>query len=132
MLTKAAKRLNKLRRGNIEHSYQQELPWSVPHDFTVAVTTFVLCTMKDTQPVIEEIRRHLRVGAKLILFEFGRSSDSLLYKVEKAINPLTKMLFGVDFDRKPTIELIGPEWKLVDINWVFGGMIYQAMIERTE
>lgn len=132
MLTIAAKRLNKLRRGNIELSYQPELPWSVPHDFAVAVATFVLCTMKDPQPVIEEIRRHLRVGGKLILFEFARSSDPLLYKVEKAINPLTKMLFGVDFDRKPTVELIGPEWKVVDINWVFGDMIYQAMIERTK
>ncbi|RMG22321.1 MAG: hypothetical protein D6732_25960 [Methanobacteriota archaeon] len=66
----------------------------------------------------------------MILFEFGRLSDPLLYKVEKAINPLTKMLFGVDFDRKPTIELLGSGWKLSSVDWIFQDMIYSAVIER--
>ena len=46
--------------------------------------------------------------------------DSLPYKVEKAFNPTTKLLFDVDFDRKPTIELLG--WKLSSVNLVFRDM----------
>ncbi len=131
MLAIATERLKKVKTGNIELSYQSKLPWSVPNDCTVAVATFVLCTMKDPLPVLEEICKHLLPRGKLILFEFGRSEDPLLYRVEKAINPLTKMLFGVDFDRKPTIELLGSGWKLSSVNWVFQDMIYQAVVERT-
>ncbi|RMG41862.1 MAG: methyltransferase domain-containing protein [Methanobacteriota archaeon] len=126
MLSLAAKR----RKQHTKLFFQPEIPWQVPSDFTTVVATFVLCTMKEPQPVLEEIRRHLRLGGKLIIFEFARSRNPLLYKVEKAINPLTRLLFGVDFTRKPTIELLGSEWKLVDVNWAIEDMIYQAMIER--
>ncbi len=130
MLSIASKRLKKLNSGHIELSFQAKLPWPLPRNFTVAVATFVLCTMKDPQPVLQEIWQHLVPGGKLIIFEFGRSKNPSLYTIEKAINPLTKTLFGVDFDRKPTVELLNGRWKILDINWVLGDMIYQAVLER--
>ncbi len=130
MLAIAAKRLKKLRASNIKLSYQADLPWSLPQDFTVAVATFVLCTMQNPLPVLEEIGLHLKSGGKLIIFEFGRSNRPFLFKVEKAINPLTKKLFGVDFDRKPTIEMLGSGWSIQSINWNLKDMIYQAVIQK--
>jgi ubiquinone/menaquinone biosynthesis C-methylase UbiE len=56
--------------------------------FDVAVTTLVLCTVRDPVQSLAELRRVLRPGGKLLFLEHVRSDDPALAKWQDRLRPL--------------------------------------------
>lgn len=58
-----------------------------------AVTTFTLCTIPGVAQAIQELRRVLRPGGKLLFFELGASPDPAVGRWQTRLEPLHRRLF---------------------------------------
>ncbi len=131
MLAQAEKELRKLGAENIDLLLQEELPWNLPEKkFTTVVATFVMCTMKDPLPVFEEIARVVTPGTRFIIFEYTKPKSFLMRMWAKLLNPTTRFLFGVDFNRGASTEFMGEKWKLVRRTNVMEEFLFVAELER--
>ena len=59
-----------------------------------AVVTFVLCTIPDWRAALEEIRRVLKPGGKVLFSEHGLAPDAGVAKWQHRIEPVWKRLAG--------------------------------------
>ena len=59
-----------------------------------AGVTFVLCTIPDWRGALEEVRRVLKPGGKVVFTEHGRAPDEGVAKWQKRIEPVWKSLAG--------------------------------------
>lgn len=70
---------------------------NIPADtnsFDTVVLTYTLCTIKDTNLALEEIRRVLKLNGKLLFCEHGKAPDLAIQKWQNRINPLWKIVGG--------------------------------------
>lgn len=58
------------------------------------VLTFTLCTIPDWQQALNQMRRVLKPGGKLLFCEHGAAPDAGVLKWQNRINPLWKKLAG--------------------------------------
>lgn len=58
------------------------------------VMTYTLCTIPETVPALEQIRRVLKPGGELLFCEHGEAPDESVRKWQGRINPLWKRLAG--------------------------------------
>ena len=58
------------------------------------LVTYTLCTIKDIQSSLEEIKRVLRPEGQIIFCEHGRSPDKKVRRFQNIINPLWGLIFG--------------------------------------
>ncbi len=59
-----------------------------------AVLTFVLCTIPDWQASLDEIRRVLKPGGRLVFSEHGLAPDDKIAKWQRRVEPVWKPLAG--------------------------------------
>ena len=59
-----------------------------------AVITFVLCTIPDWQAALQEVRRVLKPGGKVLFSEHGLAPDEPVAKWQRRIEPIWKPLAG--------------------------------------
>ena len=82
---------------------------AIPADnasFDAAVITWTLCTIPDPSSALEEIRRVLKPGAKLVFSEHGVSPEAKVAKWQHRINGIWKPLAGgCHLNRKPDVLL---------------------------
>src|SRR5258708_20786876 len=71
----------------------EALPWA-DATFDCAVATLVFCSVSDPVRGLAEIKRVLKPGGTLFLFEHVRSKTSVIAQVQDALVPLTTRLFG--------------------------------------
>jgi ubiquinone/menaquinone biosynthesis C-methylase UbiE len=71
----------------------EALPWA-DATFDSAVATLVFCSVSDPVRGLAEIKRVLKPGGTLFLFEHVRSQTSVLAHVQDALVPVTTRLFG--------------------------------------
>ncbi len=71
----------------------EALPWA-DATFDSAVATLVFCSVSDPVRGLAEIKRVLKPGGTLFLFEHVRSKTSVLARVQDALVPVTTRLFG--------------------------------------
>ena len=71
----------------------ESLPFS-DHVFDSAVATLVFCSVSDPIQSLAEIRRVLKPGATLFLFEHVRSSQPVFARLQDLITPLSKRVAG--------------------------------------
>jgi ubiquinone/menaquinone biosynthesis C-methylase UbiE len=92
----------------------ESLPF--PDDsFDTAVCTLVLCTVRDPQQSLAEIRRVLRPGGQLLFLEHVRSEDPKVAKWQDRIAPIWRPLgHGCNCNR-PTSEFIQGSFENVDV-----------------
>lgn len=58
------------------------------------LTTFTLCTIPDVEKALEEMRRVLKPGGKLLFCEHGKAPDANVLSWQNRIQPLWKKLAG--------------------------------------
>src|SRR5262249_19955364 len=69
----------------------EDLPFD-DHSFDVAVSTLVLCGVDDQPRALRELRRVLRPGGRLLLFEHVRSADPGTARLQDRMNWLNRLV----------------------------------------
>ncbi len=84
--------------------------------FDYVVATFVLCSVPDPISTLDEMKRVLKPGGKIILLEHVLSSNRLIALWEHIHNPFTSTFLGfnVNRDTRSNIEKAGVEIKRDD------------------
>ena len=70
---------------------------SIPLDDNSAdtvVMTYTLCTIPETHSVLQEVRRVLKPGGKLLFCEHGEAPDEHIRRWQQRMNPVWKLLGG--------------------------------------
>jgi ubiquinone/menaquinone biosynthesis C-methylase UbiE len=75
--------------------------------FDSAVITWTLCTIPDPAAALNEVRRVLKPGAKVIFAEHGTSPEPQVAKWQNRLNPVWKKIGGgCNLNRRPDQSLI--------------------------
>ena len=85
----------------------EDLPFE-DDSFDTAVSTLVLCGVDDQSRSLQEIRRVLRPGGRLIFIEHVRSDDPKVARLQNRMNPINRFLVGCECNRT-TLDSIEAE-----------------------
>lgn len=58
------------------------------NSFDTVVTTFCLCSVKDLETTLQEIKRVLKPNGKLLFLEHGKATQKVYQKIQNIVNPL--------------------------------------------
>jgi ubiquinone/menaquinone biosynthesis C-methylase UbiE len=75
-------------------SWGAELIESEAHSFDAVVSTLVLCSVRDVKCSLDEIRRVLRPGGKLVFLEHVAATDPSRLVWQQRAEPLWKLVAG--------------------------------------
>jgi ubiquinone/menaquinone biosynthesis C-methylase UbiE len=102
------------RSVNVVRAPAEQLPFE-NDSFDTAVCTLVLCTVRDPERALGEIRRVLRPGGQLLFLEHVRSEDPKVAKWQDRIAPIWRPIgHGCNCNR-PTSDLIGKAFDDVEV-----------------
>jgi ubiquinone/menaquinone biosynthesis C-methylase UbiE len=94
---------------HIETEFIQSGAESIPLDNNSADTvmmTFTLCTIDEVHSALDEIRRVLKTGGKLIFCEHGLAPDKSVQRWQNRMNPLWNKLGGGCNLNRPIPQLL--------------------------
>ncbi len=74
-------------------AFAEDLPADT-NSLDTVILTYTLCTIKETNLALEEIRRVLKPYGKLLFCEHGKAPDLAIQKWQNRINPLWKIVGG--------------------------------------
>ena len=63
-------------------------------EFDTVLMTYSLCTIPDAQSALQEIRRVLKPGGRLVFCEHGEAPDASVARWQHRINPVWRKLLG--------------------------------------
>lgn len=105
MLRRLRRKAGQLRpSATVLRAPAEELPFD-DHSFDVAVSTLVLCGVRDQPRALSELRRVLRPGGTLLFLEHVRSGDPAGARLQDRVNWLHRMAVCCDCNR-PTLDSI--------------------------
>ena len=82
---------------HIDAEFVQSGAESIPLDdnsVDTVMMTYTMCTIPDVHAALEEIRRVLKPGGKLIFCEHGKAPDKSVQRWQDRVNPLWKKIGG--------------------------------------
>jgi ubiquinone/menaquinone biosynthesis C-methylase UbiE len=82
----------------------EDLPFG-DGSFDVAVSTLVLCGVRDQPRALRELRRVLRPGGRLLFLEHVRAADPGTARLQDRVNWLNRLMVCCDCNR-PTLDAI--------------------------
>lgn len=74
--------------------------------FDLVVTTLVLCSVEDLDACLQEVRRVLRPGGRLLFCEHVRASSSSWARVQDVLTPLWKRVAGGCHPNRDTLRAL--------------------------
>lgn len=77
--------------------------------FDTVLTTFTLCSVQDGKQVLNEMRRVLKPGGKILFLEHGRAPDKGPEKWQQRIEPMWKHIAGGCHLHRPVSRLFEAE-----------------------
>ena len=83
----------------------EEIPLD-DHSADTILLTYTLCTIPDWRVAMQQMRRVLRPGGKLLFCEHGAAPDARVRKWQNRVNPLWKKVAGGCNLNRPIPELI--------------------------
>lgn len=93
----------------------EDLPFE-DASFDVAVSTLVLCTVDDQRRALNELRRVLRPGGKLLFMEHVRSDDERLAKWQDRLLPINvRLVHGCHCNRATVDAIRGAGFEVTDV-----------------
>jgi ubiquinone/menaquinone biosynthesis C-methylase UbiE len=102
------------RQATVVRAPAEQLPF--PDDsFDTAVCTLVLCTVRDPDRALAEIRRVLRPGGQLLFLEHVRAEDPKLAKWQDRITPVWRRIGHGCHPNRATSELIRGSFESVEV-----------------
>ncbi|MEP2990165.1 MAG: class I SAM-dependent methyltransferase [Parasphingorhabdus sp.] len=72
--------------------------------FDTVLTTFTLCSVQDGAQVLNEMRRVLKPGGKILFLEHGRAPDAGPEKWQQRLEPMWKHIAGGCHLHRPVIK----------------------------
>lgn len=94
------------------------------HSFDTVVSTLSLCSYDKPDKVVENMRRWCKPDGRILLIEHGISSNIIVSKLQKALNPMLYRMNGCHHTRN-MVELVkGASLKIDHIERHWLSMIY--------
>lgn len=62
--------------------------------FDTVLMTYSLCTIPDAQAALQEMRRVLKPGGRLVFCEHGEAPDAIVARWQQRVNPVWRRLLG--------------------------------------
>ncbi len=84
------------------------------NSFDTVLTTFTLCSVQDGKQVLNEMRRVLKPGGKILFLEHGRAPDKGPEKWQQRIEPMWKHIAGGCHLHRPVTKLFEAEGFALD------------------
>jgi len=106
-MTPIAERRVSARNVQVKHLVgdAQALPFPT-ESFDTVVSTWTLCSVEDLKVVLGEIGRVLKRDGKLLFLEHGKSPESRVFRMQKLLCPLNRMVAGgCELTREIAIEV---------------------------
>jgi ubiquinone/menaquinone biosynthesis C-methylase UbiE len=105
MLKRLERRVrDEARQATVLRAPAEDLPFE-DGSFDTAVSTLVLCGVSDQQRALQELRRVLRSGGRLLFIEHVRADDPGLARFQDRMNPINRFVAGCDCNRS-TLDAI--------------------------
>lgn len=98
--------------------------------FDAVAATFVFCSVPNPVLGLQEIRRVLKPGGKLLLLEHMRSEQPIAGKIMDWLNPLTLQMMGANINRQTVENVRQSGLEIVMIENLGGGGIFKRIIAR--
>lgn len=91
--------------ADIRQGVGEAIPFA-DEQFDCVVCTFTLCSVQDQGQVLQELRRVLRPGGRLLFAEHGRSPDAGVAKWQDRIDPVWSKISGGCHIIRPVIAAL--------------------------
>ena len=78
---------------NFIEAFAEDLP-RADSSFDTVVITYSLCTIRNTDLALEEVKRVLKPGGKLLFNEHGKAPEAAVYKWQIRLDPIWQQFSG--------------------------------------
>lgn len=92
-------------KANFMSGVAEALPFE-NRSFDCVVTTFTLCSVQDSYAALEEAKRVLKPGGRLLFVEHGRAPDPATAAWQKRIEPVWRRIAGGCHLTRPVTQAI--------------------------
>ncbi|QDG49388.1 class I SAM-dependent methyltransferase [Persicimonas caeni] len=84
-----------------------------------AVSTFVMCSVRDPEAVLAELHRVVRPGGRLLIMEHVRHEKRWMASCQQLVTPVWKRCLGGCHPGRPLQDALeASEWEPVDVDFV--------------
>ncbi|MDV2581480.1 class I SAM-dependent methyltransferase [Alkalibacillus haloalkaliphilus] len=103
-------------------AYAENLPF-VEDQFDCLVVTLALCTIQDVNQALSEMRRVVKPGGQVMLFEHVRLNHSIVGKVQDVLTPFWKKVAGgCHLNREPLTLIKEAGFEVVEVEQMYKGL----------